>query len=61
MRGFRAFVRILHQHVRAKNAGGEDGAGGLCGAVGCADGGEDDGACASQGAEEGLSFGEVAS
>lgn len=52
---FRCFVRILHQHVGAKNARGEDGAGRLCSAVSGADGGEDDGACATKGTEEGLS------
>ena len=37
-----------------QNAGGEDAGAGLCGAVGGAEAGEDDGGDAAHGAEEGL-------
>ncbi len=47
-------VRILHQPFRADDAGREDAARRLGRAIGCAEDGEDDGACAAYGAEEGL-------
>ncbi|KZL78420.1 hypothetical protein CT0861_13179 [Colletotrichum tofieldiae] len=45
---------VLHHAFRAEDAGGEDGARGLCGAVGGAEDGEDHGCRAAQRAEEGL-------
>ena len=47
-------VRILHQALGTHHATGEDGAGGFGSAIGRADGGEDDGACAAESTEEGL-------